>query len=251
VSIIYETHSLSTDNELGIATGWKDGQLSAQGRKDAKELGERRVHDRIEAVFCSDLGRAVETVKIAFVDSKIPIYFDSRLRECDYGDWNGAPVTTIHSTRTKYILQPYPNGQSYSDVVRAMAGFLTDLISNWAGHRVLIVGHAATRWALDHLINHVSLESLVNDPFNWQKGWQYSLPPNWSPPRAHAKWRRGPFCFNAFDLLWLDGSDLRGLTLSERKALLRKLLPPKAHAVLYVEHVANGTGCSGLFASRT
>jgi len=53
--------------------------------------------------------------------------------------------------------------------------------------------------------------------------------------------RRGPFCFYAFDLLWLDGRDLRGLALSERKALLRKLLPPKAHAVRYVEHVASGT----------
>ena len=53
--------------------------------------------------------------------------------------------------------------------------------------------------------------------------------------------RRGPFCFYAFDLLWLDGTDLRGLALSGRKALLRKLLPRKAHAVRYVEHVVNGT----------
>ena len=53
--------------------------------------------------------------------------------------------------------------------------------------------------------------------------------------------RRGPFCFYAFDLLWLDGTDLRGLALSERKALLRKLLPRKAQWVRYVEHVASGT----------
>jgi bifunctional non-homologous end joining protein LigD len=52
--------------------------------------------------------------------------------------------------------------------------------------------------------------------------------------------RRGPFCFYAFDLLWLDGTDLRSLALSGRKALLRKLLPRKAHAVRYVEHVVNG-----------
>jgi broad specificity phosphatase PhoE len=186
VSIIYETHSLSTDNELGIATGWNDGQLSEQGRADAKELGERRVHDGIDAVFASDLGRAVETVKIAFVDSRIPIYLDSRLRECNYGDWNGAPVTRIHSSRSEYIVQPYPNGHSYSDVVRGMATFLNDL-ANWSGHRVLIVAHAATRWALDHLINGVPLENLVDAPFNWQKGWQYTLAPNWSSPGAHAK----------------------------------------------------------------
>jgi hypothetical protein len=52
--------------------------------------------------------------------------------------------------------------------------------------------------------------------------------------------RAGPFCFYAFDLLWLDGSDLRDRPLFERKTLLRKLLPRPARSVLYVEHVASG-----------
>jgi bifunctional non-homologous end joining protein LigD len=53
--------------------------------------------------------------------------------------------------------------------------------------------------------------------------------------------RRGPFCFYAFDLLWLDGSDLRQQPLLERKRALRKLLPLEPRAVRYVEHVASGT----------
>ena len=48
--------------------------------------------------------------------------------------------------------------------------------------------------------------------------------------------RRGPFCFYAFDLLWLDGIDLRERPLSERKALLRKMLPHKPRALVYVQH---------------
>jgi bifunctional non-homologous end joining protein LigD len=52
--------------------------------------------------------------------------------------------------------------------------------------------------------------------------------------------RRGPFCFYAFDLLWLDGRELRDRPLLERKSLLRKLVPQRAQSVLYVEHVANG-----------
>ena len=52
--------------------------------------------------------------------------------------------------------------------------------------------------------------------------------------------RRRPFCFFAFDLLWLDGSDLRDRPLLERKRLLRKLLPRYARSVLYVDHVASG-----------
>jgi ATP-dependent DNA ligase len=52
--------------------------------------------------------------------------------------------------------------------------------------------------------------------------------------------RRGPFCFDAFDLVWLDGSDLRDRPLLERKRLLRKLLPRQGPAVLYVDHVRSG-----------
>jgi bifunctional non-homologous end joining protein LigD len=53
--------------------------------------------------------------------------------------------------------------------------------------------------------------------------------------------RRGPFCFYPFDLLWLDGGDLRDRPLLERKRLLRKLLPRHPKSVLYVDHVASGT----------
>src|SRR5262249_39716878 len=51
--------------------------------------------------------------------------------------------------------------------------------------------------------------------------------------------RRGPFCFYAFDLVWLDGSDLRGRPLLERKALLRKVLPlePRSVPVPYASAV--------------
>src|SRR5215469_10000688 len=52
---------------------------------------------------------------------------------------------------------------------------------------------------------------------------------------------RGPFAFYAFDLLWLDGGDVRERALVERKAALRKLVPLEPQAVRYVEHVASGT----------
>lgn len=92
VEIFYETHSITLDNEAGIATGWLPGKLSAAGREAAARLGSRRRDDGIAAVFVSDLARAVETVEIAFAGSDIPIIQDARLRECNYGDWNGMPV---------------------------------------------------------------------------------------------------------------------------------------------------------------
>ena len=91
IELVYETHSTTQDNEAGRATGWLPGRLSERGRREARELGRRRRADGIAAVFCSDLGRAVETATIAFGDTGIPVLHDWRLRECDYGARNGMP----------------------------------------------------------------------------------------------------------------------------------------------------------------
>jgi bifunctional non-homologous end joining protein LigD len=48
--------------------------------------------------------------------------------------------------------------------------------------------------------------------------------------------RRGLQHFCAFDLLWLDGRDLRGLPLLERKRLLHGLVPRQTSPLLYVDH---------------
>ncbi len=48
--------------------------------------------------------------------------------------------------------------------------------------------------------------------------------------------RRQNACFYAFDLLWLDGVDWRGLTFLERKSRLRQLVRGRT-GFLYAEHV--------------
>lgn len=40
---------------------------------------------------------------------------------------------------------------------------------------MLIIGHVATRWALDQRLGGVPLEDLVTSGFAWQEGWEYTL----------------------------------------------------------------------------
>ena len=54
ITIVFETHSISEDNERGIASGWNDCRLSARGRGLAVELGARRRDDGLDAVFSPD-----------------------------------------------------------------------------------------------------------------------------------------------------------------------------------------------------
>ena len=171
LELIYETHSVTTDNESGRATGWLPGELSETGREQAVELGARRRN--VDAVFSSDLGRALETVAIAFGESETPVFYDWRLRECDYGALNGAPHDELEVA--KHVDVPYPGGESYRDVVARVASFLDDLRRGWDGKRVVAVSHAAPRWALQHLLEGRPLEELVGAPFDWQPGWSFRL----------------------------------------------------------------------------
>ncbi len=176
IELVYETHSTTVDNETGIATGWLEGQLSDTGRRQATELGARRRDDGLAAVFTSDLGRAIETAEIAFAGSELPVRQDWRLRECNYGELNGAPTADIDEAgRVRRIDEPFPGGESYRQVVERTSGFLNDLFPEFEGARVLLIAHSANRWALQHLLLGVPLEEVVGTPFDWQEGWEYAL----------------------------------------------------------------------------
>jgi 2,3-bisphosphoglycerate-dependent phosphoglycerate mutase len=176
IEVVFETHSWSVDNDRGLATGWLPGALSERGRGLAKELGERRRDDGLAAVFCSDLARARETAEIAFDGSGLPLLLDWRLRECDYGQLNGAPATEVHAQRDAHLVKPFPGGESWTEALDRVGGFLHDLSRRWSGRRVLVIGHVATRWALDRLVSGQTLAELSAAGFAWREGWEYRLP---------------------------------------------------------------------------
>jgi 2,3-bisphosphoglycerate-dependent phosphoglycerate mutase len=174
VAIVFETHSTSVDNERWIASGWRDSPLSRVGRRQARELGERYEGVELAAVFASDLARAGETARIAFGARGIPLFLDWRLRECDYGELTGCPRAQVEEARRRHLHQPFPHGESYSDVVERVRSFLHDLAPRYVDRRVLVVGHSATKWALDHLLEGTPLAELVERSFSWQPGWSYA-----------------------------------------------------------------------------
>jgi broad specificity phosphatase PhoE len=175
VQVIYETHSSSEDNEQGVATGWLGGKLAPIGREQAEQLGRRRRNDGLDVVVASDLNRAVETAQIAFEGSRIPVRLDWRLRECNYGAMNGMPRAQLDAERRLRIDTPFPGGESWREAVERVILFLEELVQERQGQRVLLIGHVATRWALDHFVHRRPLEELIDAPFNWRDGWDYEL----------------------------------------------------------------------------
>jgi 2,3-bisphosphoglycerate-dependent phosphoglycerate mutase len=172
--LVFETHATSLDNEAGLASGHFDVELSPRGEKQAAALGARYADDPPSTVLTSDLQRAWRTAELAF-GTRVPIVRDARLRECHYGRLTRVTTRELDARRPAAIATPFPGGESYADATARVAGCLDDLRKTWPGGWVLIIGHRATHYALDHLLRGVTLEDAIAEPFQWRPGWRYEL----------------------------------------------------------------------------
>lgn len=175
VKIIFESHATSLDNENDLSSGHNDVQLSELGLQQAKELGERHRGEKLDVIFCSDLERSYKTAEIAFSERNIPIIKDRRLRECDYGDLTQHPANEVKQQRAERVKTPFPNGESYEQTLERMRSFLLELLEKYEGKKVMIIGHRATQYGLEHWIKGVNLQEAVTAPWQWQPGWEYEL----------------------------------------------------------------------------
>jgi len=175
ITIWFEPHATTIDNEADVASGWNDVDLSDLGKKQAQELVGRSKERKLDAIFCSDSQRAVKTAVPSSNELHIPIYADERLRECDYGDLTLRPKDEVSAQKIQRITEPFPNGESYEQVADRMKTFLDWLKQNFDGRTVLIIGHRATHYGLDHWIAGKPLKECVTENFTWQPGWKYEL----------------------------------------------------------------------------
>ena len=174
MKIYFVAHATTTDNEAEISSGWKDVELSKLGIQQAKELGERFKDIKIDLICCSDLKRAIDTAKIAFED-KIPVISDKRLRELDYGDFNGKPSEIVGLMKKDHIKKPFPSGESYEQAMERIHDFYKELKKNHSNKTILVVGHRATQYGLDTLVSGKTIEECLSVPFKWQPYWEYNL----------------------------------------------------------------------------
>jgi broad specificity phosphatase PhoE len=174
MKIYFVTHATSKDNEVGIASGWGDVELSEIGIQQAKSVGERFKGVKIDLICCSDLKRAVDTVKIAFGE-KYLVIIDKRLREINYGDFNGKPKELIDLIKEKHIKEPFPNGESYEQAIARVQDFFKELKEKYSDKTVLVVGHRATQYGLEIMTGQKTLKECLKTPFKWQPYWEYNL----------------------------------------------------------------------------
>jgi len=176
VKITYFVHGTTTDNEQDLATGWLPGELSSGGEEQARKLGEQVKHIHFDKVFCSDLKRAIDSAKLGFA-GRYEIIQDKRLRECNYGDMNGALAANFKDRLKDFIDEPFPKGESYKDVQARLASFIEFLRTNYDSKHIAIVAHQGPQLALDVLLRAKTWQQAIDEDWrktkSWQPGWEY------------------------------------------------------------------------------
>ena len=140
--------------------GQTDVPLNSKGLAQAFWWREELSHVDFEAVYSSDLIRAMDTAKGVVNIHESQIHVMPQLREIDLGDWDGETMENIKTRfpdswkergRRMDSFRP-PNGESFDDLHDRVIPVFQKIISEMTGD-VLIVGHAGVnRIILCHVL---------------------------------------------------------------------------------------------------
>ena len=173
--ITYFVHATSLDNETGRRAGWNDAPLSETGIEQALALGKLIAGRQFDAVFSSDLQRAIQTAQIALPDSRIQP--DPRLREMNYGRLNGAPAFAFPSDELWCIENRLEGGECCLDVQARLEEFLATIRTSRGD--IAIFSHRYPQLALDVVLNGATWQNAIRNDWRqsgeWQPGWAYAL----------------------------------------------------------------------------
>lgn len=130
----------TTDNLELKSTGWLLGKLSQKGIEQSIIFKGQVDINQFDVVFCSDLQRAIDSAKYTFEGVK-EIIQDERLRECNYGEYNGQDSSLVKYE--EHITEKFPNGECILDVEKRIKDFCDYLLENYNGKHIAIVAHKA------------------------------------------------------------------------------------------------------------
>lgn len=173
MKIIYYVHGTTYDNASNRCSGWKQVELNELGKEQAIDLGKNTKY-KFDILYTSDLIRAQETAKLAFTN--YDAISDKRLRECNYGDYDGEDKSLV--VYENHIYTPFPNGDSLKDVEKRILEFLNEISEKNKGKVVGIIAHRAPQLAIEVITKNISWEDAIKKDWRktkkWQPGWEYT-----------------------------------------------------------------------------
>ena len=154
-------HGITEFNSNRRFAGHSDVELSADGYQQAERLHDRLADEQIDAIYCSDLKRAVATAEAISDGHEVEIVTCPELREANYGKIEGLTFQEISqlypelaAVLRNFTLQiEFPEGESFLGFIERTIIFLDRLEKHEQSETILIVAHSGPlRVLLCHLM---------------------------------------------------------------------------------------------------
>ena len=150
--IIIIRHGETEWNKTGRFQGHSDVPLSAEGRAQAAALGKNLVVDHVDAIYASDLTRAMETAAPLAQRFGLEVISDPLLRELNFGAWEGRNFNDVNAENPNAMKNFYtdpeqadiPESEPFPEFQRRVAGRVREIVAHERGKRVVIVSHGAS-----------------------------------------------------------------------------------------------------------
>lgn len=160
--ILLVRHGQTKENELGIILGQHDGTLSKGGEEGARKLKRTLSKYIIDSVYSSDLGRCVRTANILVEGRGLEVKLDSRLREINFGDYQGEFYSVVRGDYVTNLKKRFPNGESNIQMIHRVIDATNDILKDNQGKTVLIVTHSGPISAIRAATEKNRFISLIN-----------------------------------------------------------------------------------------
>ncbi len=125
-----------------------DIALTETGHAQARALAHRAEREKVDLVFSSPLGRALLTAKPAAAARNLEPETDERLRELDFGEWEGRTLSEIREEDPESVRRfeesaehGFPGGEPLHEGADRVLDVFADLSRSHAGGTVLVVAH--------------------------------------------------------------------------------------------------------------
>jgi broad specificity phosphatase PhoE len=147
-------HGESQGNLERRVQGWADYPLTDLGRRQATRLAERLAQERpIHALVASPLQRAAETAQIIGRALDVPVRFDARLKEYNFGPLNGltpddivAHFPTVQAAwEVNRVWEPLAGEEGDPTFVRRVREVMDEIVTGMdEGTSVVVVAHGGS-----------------------------------------------------------------------------------------------------------
>lgn len=164
--IIYSTRHGQTDyNKEDWILGTTDLPLNETGKAQAAELAERIYGmGDVDIIAASPMLRAQTTAKAVAERCGLEIVTDERLREWDYGEYEGKTRYTdgFAENKRQFGVRMGVSGESLMQVAHRVYAALDDIIANYRGKNVLIVSHGGVCRVIETYFHNMTTAEFSN-----------------------------------------------------------------------------------------